>query len=76
MGMHKIFDGHAPFKYFGAVDPPNIRRLYVRQTFWGCRAPKYLTDVCLSKMLRVYTPEITDAWACVKYLTNMHLSNI
>ena len=48
----------------------------MRQTFGGCRPPKYLTDVCPSNILGVYTPQITDAWAFVKYLTDMRPSNI
>ena len=28
------------------------------------------------KYFAVYTPQITDAWACVKYLTDMHPSKI
>ena len=48
----------------------------MRQIFGGCRPPKYLTDLHPSNILGVYTPQITDPWACVKYLTDIHLSNI
>ena len=33
-------------------------------------------DLHQSNISGVYTPQITDAWACVKYLTDIHLSNI
>ena len=40
-------------KYLGAVDPPNISRNPIRQIFWGCTAPKYLTDGVPSNILGV-----------------------
>ena len=33
-------------------------------------------DVCPPNILGVYNPKMTDAWALVKYLTDMHPSNI
>ena len=48
----------------------------MRQTLWGCRPPKYLTDIHPSNILGVYTPQITDAWTCAKFLTDIHVSNI
>ena len=48
----------------------------MRQIFWGCRPPKYLTGIHQSNISGVYTPQITDAWACVNFLTDIHPSNI
>ena len=44
--------------------------------FGGSRPPKQLMHGHASIVLGVYTPQITDAWACVKYLTDIHPSNI
>ena len=52
MGMRQMFDGHASVNNF----------------FWGCRPPKYLTDVCPSNILGVYTPQIFDGCMSVKHL--------
>ena len=48
----------------------------MRQIIWGSRPPKYLTDIHPSNIWGVYTPQITDAWTCVKYLTYRQPSNI
>ena len=44
--------------------------------FGGSRPPKQLTHGHASIVWGVYTPQITDSWARVKYLTDMHPSNI
>ena len=63
-----IFDGCMSVKYLGGVDPRNIGRMYVRQTFVGSTPPQYLTGVCPSNVWEVYTPKIFDGCMSVKCL--------
>ena len=41
--------------------------MYVRQIFWGCRPPKYLTDIHPSNILDVLTPQVFAGHTSVKY---------
>ena len=48
----------------------------MRQLSWGCRPPKYLTDIHMSNIWGVYTPKIFDGHTSVKYLGDLHPLNI
>ena len=50
--------------------------MWIRQLFEGSTPPKYLTDVCPSKIWAVYTPKIFDGCETVKYLGGLHPLNI
>ena len=54
---------------------PSSRR-YLPTYFGGSTSQKYLTDVCLSNVWRVYTPKTFDRCMSVKYLTHLHASVI
>ena len=47
-------------KYFGGLNPQNISRMWFREIFWGCTAPKYLTEPHPSNILWVYSPQMID----------------
>ena len=72
----KIFDGWGSVKYLGGLQPPNISRNHIRETFWGCRPRKYFTDGVLSNIWGLYTPKIFDGWGYVKYLGGLQPPNI
>ena len=55
-------------KYFGGLHPQNISRMWFRQIFWGCTAPKYFTEGVPSNIWGVYSPQIFDGTPSVKYL--------
>ena len=57
-----------PPKCFGGeiLDP-------FREIFWGCRAPKYLTE---PNIWGLYTPQIFDGTPSVKYLGAVDPPNI
>ena len=72
----KIFDGWGSVKYLRAVHPQNISRMWFREIFWGCTAPKCLTDGVPSNIWGLYTPKIFHVWGSVKYLGAVHPKNI
>ena len=71
-----MFDGCMSVKYLGGLHPPNISRMWIRQIFGGLTSPKYFTDVCLSKIWGVYTPQVFDGCMSVKSLGGLNPLNI
>ena len=63
-------------KYLRAVRPQNISRMWFREIFWVCTAPKYLTDGVPLNIWGVYTPKIFHRWGSIKYLGAVHPKNI